>query len=81
MAHSCIVERTMVITNCKLNLATGEKTNIREETVTRNCGTPLFGEIEQKLGVCRSCIMGWSVPGNCPTERGLKQIQDALARV
>jgi hypothetical protein len=78
---SCHVERRATITHSKLNIVTGVTTRGETEIVERECGTPLFGDRERKVGVCRSCLKGWEVEGNAPTARGREQIAAAQAKL
>jgi len=73
----CNVERTYVVTHSTINMATGEMKEGHKETKTGPCGTPLFGELHRKLGVCGSCLKGWEVIDNRPTEKGRAQIDAA----
>jgi hypothetical protein len=73
---SCHVERTCKVTHYTMNMITGERSGpLSEETVTKPCGTPLFGDDERDRGVCRSCADGWTDPNNYATERGKAQIE------
>lgn len=75
----CAVERTFERTHTTLNIHTGETTKGETETVTAICGSPLFSRADKVLGVCRSCLRGWSVPKNAPTENGLALIAKSKA--
>lgn len=65
---SCTKMRRMFIQNFTLSMATGERTLVGEEWVTRECGVPLFGDDETKTGICRSCANGWTHPNNHPVQ-------------
>lgn len=78
---NCSIERRKVVRHGTLNMLTGEYNPGDTETVEiAACGTPLFGDGERALGVCRGCLKGWSVPGNAPTRAGLAQIEAAKAK-
>ena len=63
--HSCTIMRTFVRTSRKINIFTGKQEGrTKKATVTEACNSPLFGEQEQKNGVCRSCAAGWEVHAN-----------------
>lgn len=62
--HDCTILRTFIRKYGTLNMATGASTSERQETVTEPCNLPLFGDVERKRGVCRSCAKGWEVDGN-----------------
>ena len=72
----CVIQREKVKTFYTLNVVTGEKVFNRTESVTESCGTPLFGELESKKGICKSCASGWSTEGNKITATGLLQLAD-----
>jgi hypothetical protein len=72
--HACRVERIQHVTHGTLNLVSGAQTSDRTEIVTEPCNVPLFSDKERQVGVCRSCLSGWQVEENKPTETGLKLI-------
>jgi len=76
----CKIERRIVERKGTLDMQSG-KLDVPEtgEQVTRPCGSPLFGDVERKLGVCQSCLKGFIHPENEPTELGLDQIIEAQA--
>lgn len=62
-AHACTIRRTCVVTHGTLNMHTGDTHMDRRETVTKECGTPLFGR-DLERGICRGCAAGWEHPDN-----------------
>jgi hypothetical protein len=66
--QSCTKLRRMLIRHGTLNMQNGAVTEGAQEWVTRECGTPLFGQTEREHGICRSCASGWTHPENCPVE-------------
>lgn len=71
--HDCQVERTKRVRTGSLT-ANGPKFD-SEADVVEACGTPLFSDDECKRGICKSCLRGWEVEGNRPTEKGRQMIQ------
>jgi hypothetical protein len=76
MAHSCTIERRCKVTRYRWDPVTDAKTDTTTEIVVGPCGTPLFSDDNRAAGVCRSCLKGWEVPDNAPTERGRAQIAE-----
>jgi hypothetical protein len=74
---SCLIERVVTVTHSTLNALTGKLEKRAETTEHQTCGTPLFSVKEKRMGVCKSCLGGWSVVGNAPTFRGRRQIEAA----
>lgn len=59
IAFDCQIKRIMVIRHSTVDMRTGEQTPGKIEVVTKECGTPLFGD-----QVCRGCAQGWEVEEN-----------------
>ena len=74
----CEIERRCVVHHASLNIVTGAFADSDKTTVEiKPCGAPLFSERERKLGVCRSCLNGWTHPHNKATETGERQLEEA----
>ncbi len=65
--HMKITHMMMTLSLCAQDVQTRDDSE-RVEWVTRECGTPLFGDEERKAGVCRSCASGWTHPENYPVD-------------
>lgn len=63
--HACTILRTCEITHGTMSMAPGGGYKKgKTEIVTEACGSPLFDDVRQASGVCRSCAEGWEVEGN-----------------
>lgn len=60
--HLCTIQRTFVRSTGILS--GGEFVEVKKETVTEPCGTPLFSPKQQATGICGSCRKGWEVENN-----------------
>lgn len=69
----------MVVRTGTLSLETGQMdfSSGKECVEIQPCDTPLFVVEHKRRGVCNSCLGGWEVERNTPTERGRQQIEDA----
>jgi hypothetical protein len=80
---SCTIQRRFVRTiGITLDFETSaeDRTNAKSETVIEACNVPLFGDIERKTGICRTCAKGWQHPHNIfasDAERARAQGADA----
>jgi hypothetical protein len=63
---SCTQMRRQLVTHSTLSLRTGERTEGRQEWVTKPCGVPLFGDAARARGTCDSCASGWTHEHNYP---------------
>jgi hypothetical protein len=75
--HVCQVERLKHIRKGTLTVDGPKYTSESDEI--QKCGTPLFFEADEKRGICSSCLSGWQVDGNRPTEAGRKMIAAGAA--
>lgn len=60
--RSCTVQRTFVRGHG--HLVDGKYVQESEETVTEPCNVPLFDDLGQQTGICRSCRGGWEAATN-----------------
>lgn len=75
MPNNCTIERVMLIQHSKLDLSNGHQIPGMSETVTGPCDAPLFSRPTQAVGACSSCLSGWEVPDNHPSEAGREQLE------
>lgn len=75
--HSCVIERRKLVKRGTVNMATGVYTEGSASWEIEPCNAPLFADDERARGVCLSCLGGWRVEDNSPTERGEEQIRAA----
>ena len=66
-AHtSCHTLRRVLVRHSTMNPTTGAMTPTGQDWTTRACDVPLFSDLEQASGVCRSCASGWMHSENHP---------------
>ena len=61
----CTIRRRVKVRYTNMEFGSTKKLRtIRTAIETGPCGTPLFGALNCRTGICSSCAKGWEVPDN-----------------
>lgn len=73
--HNCTIMRRVLVKSYKFNMASGEKSDHKEEWKDKTCGTPLFSYDDRDKGICRSCQQGWYAETNYSIDDRVKNVK------